>query len=53
MEKKSKKQQIIEAYGQMKLVHPSLDEIADKVGVYKSYVWRVLKDYKNRSNGQI
>ena len=43
----NKKQQIIKIYEEKKLVHPSLSEIAKKVGVFKSYVWKVINEYKN------
>ncbi len=44
---KSKKQQIWEHYQKMQLVHPSMVEIAKKVGVSKAYVHKVIKEYKN------
>lgn len=41
-----KKQQIIEIWEETKkVVHPTYAEIAKEVGVNKSYVWRVIKDY--------
>jgi len=45
----TKKDKIIELYEQKILVHPSYSEIARKVGVFKSYVWKVLKEYKERT----
>ena len=51
------KQQIIELWKKTREVHPSASEIADKVGVNRSYVWRVVSDYqkdlKLRSKGRI
>jgi len=42
----SKKERIIRLYQKKKLVHPSMAEIAKKVGTFKSYVWKVLKEHK-------
>jgi len=41
-----KKTRIIELWEQKKEVHFSYAEIAKTVVVNKSYVWRVIKDYK-------
>jgi biotin operon repressor len=46
----TKKEQIIKLYQKKKLVHPSLGEIAKEVGVFKSYVWKCIKQYKNEKN---
>jgi len=49
----TKKDQIIKEYNKTKLVHPSLSEIASVVGVFKSYVWKVINEYKNQPKGKI
>lgn len=43
-----KKTKIIKLWQETKTVveHPTYEEIAAKVGVNKSYVWRVIKDYQ-------
>jgi hypothetical protein len=50
------KDQILKEYYKMKLVHPSYQQIASKLGCNKTYVFRVVKQHlanKNRSKGQI
>jgi len=42
-----KKRKIIELWKKTKQVHPSYAEIAKKMTVDRSYVWRVIKDYKS------
>lgn len=47
----TKKDQIIKLYEKKQLVHPSYGEIAKKVGVFKSYAWKVIQEYlKNKKN---
>ena len=47
------KQQILKEYTKTKVVRQSYQEIADKVGCNKTYVYRVVKQQKNASRGRI
>lgn len=40
------KQIIIKEYGKLRMVHPTYGEIAKKIGVSKTYVYQVIKDYR-------
>ncbi len=42
----TKKQKIIEAWMKLKEVHPSYQEVAAKLKVNKTYVFKVISDYK-------
>lgn len=42
---KSKKDRIIEEYEKTRVVHPSYGEIANTVGTYKSYAYKVIQRY--------
>jgi len=42
----TKREKIIKEYEKTKVVHPSYQEIANKTGSVKSYVFLVLRDYK-------
>jgi hypothetical protein len=50
---KSKKDRIIEEYEKVKTVHPSYAEIAEKVGTYKSYAFKVIKEYLGSKNSSL
>lgn len=43
-------QQIIKEWEKVSLQHPSLQEVADKVGCTKSYVHQTIKVYKAQNS---
>jgi RNA polymerase subunit RPABC4/transcription elongation factor Spt4 len=48
---KTNKQKIIDEWQKKIVVHPSYGSIAKKVGVDKSYVFRIIKEYLKNKNG--
>lgn len=49
---KTKKQKIIDEWNKTIVVHPSNREIAKKVGVWHSYVNKVIKEYKEENKNK-